>query len=81
MHAGDQLAQVGRVPLRVAEAREVEQLLGDFLAAEGFALNHLQVVADDLHVVGPVAVGAVEQLLRAGLRAIRCTGRSRPADC
>ncbi len=36
------------LPLDVAHAREVEQLLGDLLAAEGFVLNHPQVAADDV---------------------------------
>ena len=73
--------RLGGVTLRVAAAGEVEQLLGDLLAAERFALNHLQVVADDLHLFDAVGAGAFEQVLQGGFRATRCRGRSTRADC
>ena len=49
-HALDQAGQVGPLALDVVAAGEVEQLLGDALAAERLLLDHPQVVADDLGV-------------------------------
>ena len=43
----DQAGQLGPLALDVVAAREVEQLLGDALAAERFFLDHLQIVGDD----------------------------------
>ena len=80
-HAGHQLAQVGVVPLGIAHAGEVEQLLGDLLAAKGFLLNHFEVVADDVAVGRVVVADVVPAARPGGLRATRCTWRSRPADC
>ena len=54
----DQAGQVGPLALDVGAAGEVEQLLGDALAAERLLLDHPQVVADDL---GVGAVGGVDQ--------------------
>ena len=79
--AGHQLAQVGVVPLGIAGPREVEQLLGDLFAAEGFLLNHVEVAADDVAIGGMRIVDALEQLRSGGVRATRCPARSRPADC
>src|SRR5688500_17585237 len=53
------------MPLTIAAAGEVEELFRDLLTAESFPLNHLQVIASDLHVLRPGGVGPVEQILQA----------------
>ena len=56
----DQAGQLDPLALDVVAAREVEQLLGDVLAAECFFLDHLQVIDHDA-LVG--VVGRLEQPL------------------
>ena len=46
-HAGHHVAEDGRLPLGGTHAREIEELLGDFLAAEGLGLDHLEVLLHD----------------------------------
>jgi hypothetical protein len=76
-HAADEFTQLGGMSLRVTAAGEVEQLLGDLLAAEGFALNHLQVVAGDLHFFDTIGAGAFEQVLQAAFERLAAEGDRR----
>ena len=65
------------LPLGVAEAGEIEQLFRDFLAAESLALDHLQVVGDDLLLLARQRLaggGRGEQLADAAFQRLGAHG-------
>ena len=59
-HAGNQLAQIGVVPFRVAHTGKIEELFSDLLAAKRFFLNHLEVAAHHV-ALGRIAVAGLAQ--------------------